>query len=103
VIADAQGEAARFEALLTEYKKAPRVTRDRLYIEAVEEVYGNSSKVIVDSEGSGNLMYLPLDKLMNQGVRQDSAGESNRAADSQSPQRIVVPADEDARERRIRQ
>lgn len=105
VIADAQGEAARFEALLTEYKKAPRVTRDRLYIEAIEEVYGNSSKVLVDSEGSGNLMYLPLDKLMNQTGRQSSAGESNRAADSQSPQSQSASGSsvEDARERRVRE
>lgn len=105
VIADAQGEAARFEALLTEYKKAPRVTRDRLYIEAVEEVYGNTSKVLVDSEGSGNLMYLPLDKLMNQTGRQSAAGESNRAADSQSPQQqsAVGSALDEARERRVRE
>ncbi len=105
VIADAQGEAARFEALLTEYMKAPRVTRDRLYIEAIEEVYGNSSKVIVDSEGSGNLMYLPLDKLMNQGARPDSGNQSNRAADSQSPQsqQDYSLTEEDARERRVRQ
>ena len=106
VIADAQGEAARFEALLTEYKKAPRVTRDRLYIEAVEEVYGNSSKVIVDSEGSGNMMYLPLDQLINRQSRQGS-GESNRAADSQSPQSqsgaVLTDTDEEGRERRIRQ
>ncbi|MGI9236592.1 MAG: FtsH protease activity modulator HflK [Woeseiaceae bacterium] len=105
VIADAQGEAARFEALLTEYKKAPKVTRDRLYIEAIEEVYGNSSKVIVDSEGSGNLMYLPLDQLMNRGDRSGSVSESNRAADSQSPQpqSSTVPQDDESRERRIRQ
>jgi len=105
VIADAQGEAARFESLLTEYKKAPRVTRDRLYIEAIEEVYANSSKVLVDSESSGNLMYLPLDQLMNQTGRTGSSGESNRAADSQSPQQqsaIGSNADE-ARERRIRE
>ncbi|MEM9208742.1 MAG: FtsH protease activity modulator HflK [Pseudomonadota bacterium] len=68
VIADAEGSAARFVALLEEYQKAPRVTRDRLYIEAVEEVYGNSNKVILDSQGSGNLLYLPIDKLVgNQG------------------------------------
>lgn len=106
VIADAQGEAARFEALLTEYTKAPRVTRDRLYIEAIEEVYGNSSKVIVDSDGSGNMMYLPLDQLINR-ERRAGTGESNRAADSQSPQQqpSAVPSDteEAARERRIRQ
>ncbi len=64
VIADAEGAAARFVALLEEYQKAPRVTRDRLYIEAVEEVYGNSNKVILDSQGSGNLLYLPIDKLV---------------------------------------
>ena len=105
VVADAQGEAARFEALLTEYQKAPRVTRDRLYIEAVEEVYGNSSKVIVDSEGSGNLMYLPLDKLMNQGTRSDAGAESNRAADSQSPQTqpAALPQEDGSRDRRVRQ
>ena len=104
VVADAQGEAARFEALLTEYQKAPRVTRDRLYIEAVEEVYGNSSKVIVDSEGSGNLMYLPLDKLMNQGTRSDAGAESNRAADSQSPQThpAALPQEDGSRDRRVR-
>lgn len=105
VVADAQGEAARFEALLAEYQKAPRVTRDRLYIEAVEEVYGNSSKVIVDSEGSGNLMYLPLDKLMNQGTRSDAGAESNRAADSQSPQTqpSALPQEDGSRDRRVRQ
>jgi len=64
VIADAEGQASRFLALLKEYKKAPRVTRDRLYIEAVEEVYMNSNKVILDSKGSGNLLYLPIDKLI---------------------------------------
>jgi len=105
VIADAQGEAARFESLLTEYKKAPRVTRDRLYIEAIEEVYANSSKVLVDSESSGNLMYLPLDKLMNQTGRTGSSGESNRAADSQSPQQQSATGSnaDEARERRIRE
>ena len=105
VIADAQGEAARFEALLFEYKKAPRVTRDRLYIEAIEEVYGNSSKVLVDSDSSGNLMYLPLDQLMNRSDRSGSSGESNRAADSQSPQTQsgIGSAIDDARERRVRE
>lgn len=64
LIADAEGEAARFEALLIEYEKAPQVTRDRLYIEAIEDVYGRSNKVILDSEGSGNLLYLPVDQLL---------------------------------------
>ena len=105
VIADAQGEAARFEALLTEYKKAPRVTRDRLYIEAIEEVYGNSAKVLMDKEGSGNLLYLPLDQIMKQSARPLPAGESNRSADSmpQATQSEAVQEARDARERRVRQ
>ena len=81
------------------------MSRDRLYFVAVEEVYGNSSKVIVDSEGSGNLMYLPLDKLMNQGTRSDAGAESNRAADSQSPQTqpAALPQEDGSRDRRVRQ
>ena len=69
VVADAEGEASRFEALLTEYLKAPKVTRDRLYLDAVEFVYTNSNKIIVDSEGSGSLMYLPLDQLMKNAAK----------------------------------
>ncbi|WP_054112748.1 FtsH protease activity modulator HflK [Marinagarivorans algicola] len=64
VIARAEGEANRFELLLTEYKKAPEVTRQRLYLEAVQEVMEKSSKVMVDVEGGNNMMYVPLDKLM---------------------------------------
>ena len=105
VIADAQGEAARFEALLIEYQKAPRVTRDRLYIEAVEEVYGNSAKVLVDTDGSGNLLYMPLDQLMNRMGRPAQSGEVNRASDSQTPQVQTEMRDQtpDPRERRVRE
>jgi membrane protease subunit HflK len=83
VIADSEGDAARFEALLTEYHKAPRVTRDRLYLEAIEEVYANSSKVFVDSKGSGNLLYLPIDKLIRD-REQDSQTSADRSGDAQS-------------------
>ena len=65
VIAKAKGEANRFTQLLTEYKKAPKVTRQRLYIDTMEKVMGSASKVMIDVDG-GNLLYLPLDKLMNQ-------------------------------------
>jgi membrane protease subunit HflK len=67
VIADAEGETSRFTALLTEYRKAPEVTRERLYIDAVEYVYSNSNKVLLDAEGGGNLLYLPVDQLIQQG------------------------------------
>jgi len=103
VIADAQGEAARFVALLTEYEKAPRVTRDRLYIEAIEEVYGNSSKVLIDKEGGGNLLYLPLDQLLNRSDRMVVPGESNRSSDSQPSQSQSDQDSRDPRERRVRE
>ena len=64
IVAQAEGEAERFLALLKEYEKAPSVTRERLYLEAAQEVFGNSTKVIMDVEGGNNLMYLPLDKLI---------------------------------------
>jgi len=73
VMAQAEGEASRFEKLLVEYKKAPKVTRDRLYLDAISSVYSNSSKVLVDVEGGNNMMYLPLDKLV-----------SNRASSAKS-------------------
>ncbi len=65
VIARAEGEAMRFKQLLKEYKKAPEITRERLYIDMMESVLSNSSKVMVDVEGGNNLLYLPLDKLMD--------------------------------------
>jgi membrane protease subunit HflK len=67
VIATAEGDAERFKSVLTEYQKAPQVTRDRLYIDAMQQVYSNVSKVMVDSKSGSNLLYLPLDKLLQQG------------------------------------
>lgn len=64
VVAQAEGEAQRFERILAEYKKAPEVTRQRLYIETMERVLGSSSKVLVDVKGGNNMFYLPLDKMM---------------------------------------
>ena len=66
VIAEAEGDASRFNQLYTEFAKAPEVTRERLYLDAVEKVMSNSSKVMVDVEGSGNMMVLPLDKIVSQ-------------------------------------
>jgi membrane protease subunit HflK len=66
VIARSEGEAERFEKLLNEYALAKQVTRDRLYIDALEKVFKNASKVMVDVEGGNNMMYLPLDKLTQQ-------------------------------------
>ncbi|WP_066960510.1 FtsH protease activity modulator HflK [Microbulbifer sp. Q7] len=63
VVESARGEAARFTALLTEFQQAPEVTRERMYLDAMQEVMSNTSKVMVDVEGGNNMMYLPLDKL----------------------------------------
>ena len=71
VISTAEGDASRFKQVQVEYAKAPEVTRQRLYLETMQQVYANTSKVLVDAKGQGNLLYLPLDKLM-----QSAAGMS---------------------------
>lgn len=78
VIAEAQGESQRFEFLLAEYLKAPAVTRERLYLDSVQEVMSKSSKVLVDVEGGNNMLYLPLDKIVN---RQGTAAAGLSASD----------------------
>ncbi|MEP4147150.1 MAG: FtsH protease activity modulator HflK [Halioglobus sp.] len=72
VIANAEGEADRFNKLLAEYEKAPQVTRERLYLDALQGVYSNTNKVMVDVEGGNNMMYLPLDKLAEQSQRRST-------------------------------
>lgn len=67
VVAHAEGESQRFEKLLAEYQKAPEVTRSRLYLDAMENIMGSASKIMMDVEGGNNMMYLPLDKMINQG------------------------------------
>lgn len=64
IVAQAEGDSQRFKAILPEYQKAPQVTRDRMYLDAMQQIYTNVTKVVVDSKQGSNLMYLPLDKLM---------------------------------------
>ena len=64
IVAQAQGDAQRFSSVLTEYQKAPQVTRDRMYTDAMQQIYSSTTKVLVDSKQGSNLLYLPLDKLM---------------------------------------
>jgi len=64
VIASAEGDTARFRSVVTEYAKAPEVTRQRMYLETMQQVFSNTSKIMIDAKGQGNLLYLPLDKLM---------------------------------------
>ena len=74
VVARAEGEAQRFEKLLTEYQKAPEVTRERLDLDAVQEVMASSTKVMIDVEGGNNMLYLPLDKIMQQSTASAGVG-----------------------------
>ena len=66
IVAQAEGDAQRFQLVQAEYAKAPQVTRDRLYIDAMQQVYGNVTKLLVDSRQGSNMLYLPLDKIMQQ-------------------------------------
>ncbi|CAN7250504.1 FtsH protease activity modulator HflK [Polaromonas sp. LjRoot131] len=74
IVAQAQGDAQRFRSVLTEYQKAPQVTRDRMYTDTMQQVYTNVTKVLVDSRQGSNLLYLPLDKIMQM------SGQSGDAA-----------------------
>jgi membrane protease subunit HflK len=88
VIANAEGEASRFTQVLTEYRRAPEVTRERLYLETMQEVMSNSSKVMIDAKANGNLMLMPLDKLMQQagtGNAQAAGSESAPASPAAAP------------------
>ena len=74
VVSKSEGEANRFKALLKEYKRAPEVTRERLYIDAIEQVMTDSTKILLDTEGGNNMLYLPLDKLVQQGSSSSPRG-----------------------------
>jgi membrane protease subunit HflK len=74
VIASSEGEASRFKQVLVEYSKAPAVTRDRLYIDMMQQVLSNTSKIMVDQKGGNNLLYLPLDKLIQMSGPSTPAG-----------------------------
>ena len=84
VVAEAQGEAQRFTQVLGEYEKAPGVTRERLYLDAIQDVLESTSKIMVDVEGGNNMLYLPLDKIVQQSSVVGAKGSalSNRDIDS---------------------
>jgi len=85
ITADAEGEAERFSKLLEAYERAPGVTRQRLYFETLEQVLGNTNKVLVDTKGSGNMMYLPLDKLMERRAPSLTLDEQRQSAAARAP------------------
>jgi len=92
LIATAEGDASRFKQINTEYAKAPEVTRSRMYLETMQQVYANTSKVMVDAKGQGNLLYLPLDKLMQaSGAITGAATQSGVGSSAEMPAQMQPP------------
>jgi membrane protease subunit HflK len=88
IVAQAEGDADRFKLLLGEYQRAPQVTRDRLYIESMQQIYGNVTKVLVESRQGGNMLFLPLDRIL----QQVAAGGAAGAPDAAPAATVPLPA-----------
>ncbi len=97
IVAEAEGNAARFEQLLTEYERAPAVTRERLYLDTMESVLSTTSKVLIDADGNNSMMYLPIDKLLENNRVREVTGSipdgSNATSSSQTSQGLYDRAD----------
>ena len=86
MVANAEGDASRFRQVLAEYSKAPQVTRERIYLETMQQVILSTSKVMVDQKAGSNLLFLPLDKIM----QMPAAGQPTSAPEP--PRRATSPA-----------
>ena len=105
IVAQAQGDAQRFKSVLNEYNKAPQVMRDRLYIDTMQQIYSNVTKVLVESKQGSNLLYLPLDKIMQQVSQSNPAASvapSGAASDVGAPALPPITSDSRARDGRQR-
>ncbi len=103
VLALAQGATARFDQVLSQYEHAPAVTRERIYLDTMDQVYKNARKVIVDTKGTGNMLYLPIDKLLPPGTQPlGSPGDSGTSAPTRLPEVQVTPPEDPARARGVR-
>jgi membrane protease subunit HflK len=117
VTASAEGDASRFKQVMTEYQKAPAVTRDRMYLETMQQIFANTTKIMVDARGANNLLYLPLDKLIAQTGAAETpgskpnlpatsapptAGEAPQASDAQRQRELRTRDSRDSREREAR-
>jgi modulator of FtsH protease HflK len=91
VIQKSEGDASRFKSVLAEYAKAPGVTRDRLYIDMMQSVLGNSTKVLIDQKAGGNLLYLPLDKLVQQSLSASAAAAAPDLSSGARPPAATAP------------
>jgi membrane protease subunit HflK len=92
IVSQAEGDSQRFRSVLTEYQKAPTVTRDRLYLETMQQVYSNVTKVMVDSRSGSNLLYLPLDRLIQQTGTPSTVGPATAVPTPESPSAVSIDA-----------
>ena len=99
VIAEAEGEVERFNQVLAEYQKAPGVTRDRLYVDAMRSMYSNVTKVLIDTKSNSNMLYLPLDKLIAQTAAATVPAGAAAVAPAPEPQPSVLGNNVDSRSR----
>jgi len=106
IVAQAEGDAQRFKSLVTEYQKSPQVMRDRLYIDAMQQIYSNTTKVLVDTKQGSNLLYLPLDKIIQQSSQTNAAPaaavDAAANAANTTPTNPAAAADNRARDGRTR-
>jgi membrane protease subunit HflK len=106
IVAQAEGDAQRFKSLVGEYQKAPQVMRDRLYIDAMQQIYTNTTKILVDTKQGSNLLYLPLDKIIQQAGQTSvapavavDAAQNNAANNPSAPAGDVRARDGRSRDR----
>src|SRR5271169_2700986 len=102
VLALAQGETSRFDQVLEQYEHAPAVTRERMYLDTMQEVYKNSRKVIVDTKNGGNMLYLPLDKLISAGPQSITMPNDTLTVPARAPDAQTSPPEDPARARGVR-
>lgn len=91
IVANAEGEATRFKQILVEYQKAPAVTRDRMYLDAMQQIFSSTTKVMVDSKAGNNLLYLPLDKLIAETAQPSAPAVDGSVARPHSNIPLVTP------------
>lgn len=99
VVANSEGDASRFRQVLTEYQKAPAVTRDRMYLETMQQIFANTTKVMVDTRNNSNLLYLPLDKLISQAASETARHPQAPAAPAAAAPAPAMPTQNDPRNR----
>jgi len=102
VLALARGETSRFDQVLAQYEHAPAVTRERMYLETMENVYKNSRKIIVDTKNGGNMLYLPLDKLISAGPQSITMPNDTLTVPAHAPEAQTSPPEDPARARGVR-